>query len=71
MSDGPIETRIGEIGNYYGGLSIKRDGERRYWSIENYDGHGWDEIPADLYDALLNYESARLSSLIDSAKEAK
>lgn len=36
---------IPEIGNYYGGLWVKREGGNDFWSIENYDGHYW--IPCD------------------------
>lgn len=50
---------IGEIGNYYGGLSIKREDGKCYWSIENYDGHEWQEIPQYLYGALALYEKER------------
>lgn len=48
---------IGEIGNYYGCLNAKEEGGRFYWSIENYDGHHWQEIPKYLYDALVKFET--------------
>lgn len=48
---------IGSIGNYYGGLSVKKDGNRMFWSIENYDGDRWEEIPEYLYRALLKFEA--------------
>tara|TARA_R110002020_G_scaffold475890_1_gene713745 strand:- start:18544 stop:18675 length:132 start_codon:yes stop_codon:yes gene_type:complete len=32
---------IGGIGNYYGGLSVNKQGEKFYWGIENYDGTYW------------------------------
>lgn len=53
------ETRdVGEIGNYYGGLSIKEDDGKFYWSIENYCGDNWYEIPESLYlEILKHYEN--------------
>ena len=50
---------IGNIGNYYGGLSIKQEGDKFFWSIENWDGEGWDEIPKHLFDALNKYEDEK------------
>ena len=47
---------IGGIGNYYGGLSIKTEDGKYYWSIENYDGHDWQCIPEKLYRALTAYD---------------
>lgn len=47
---------IGDIDNYYGGLSISREGGRYYWSIENWDGQYWKEIPEYLYVALSKYQ---------------
>lgn len=29
---------IGEIGNYYGGLSVKEEDGLFFWSIDNWDG---------------------------------
>jgi hypothetical protein len=46
---------IGLCGNYYGGLNIKEENGKYYWSIENYSGMEWSEIPKYLYDALLKY----------------
>lgn len=57
----PNEQSIGDIGNYYGGLAVKTEDGKHYWSIENYDGHDWEEIPESLYRALVEYESARQS----------
>ena len=49
--------RIGGIGNYYGGLSLKEDEGKFYWSIEDWSGEDWEEIPKYLYDALLKFEA--------------
>lgn len=48
---------IGEIGNYYGGLKIGRsDTGGFYWSITDYNGDDWEEIPSYLYDALIRFK---------------
>lgn len=55
MKDDIIEN-IGGIGNYYGGLCIKKDTEDKcYWGIENYDGINWKEIPHELFNTLKDY----------------
>jgi hypothetical protein len=52
-----MEREIGNIGNYYGGLHIKKVNDKFYWSIENYDGHDWEEIPESLYNELIKFEN--------------
>lgn len=47
---------IKKISNYYGGLLIKKQGEKFYWGIENYDGTNWDEIDEKLFKELLRYK---------------
>ena len=47
---------IGDIDNYYGGLSVSSADNKFYWSIENWDGYYWKEIPEELYMALLKYQ---------------
>ncbi|NEK84033.1 MAG: hypothetical protein G3W58_22865 [Pantoea ananatis] len=49
--DRPVS--IGGIGNYYGCLSVKKSDGKYWWSIENYDGHNWEEIDKSLYDELM------------------
>ncbi|MCP4370549.1 MAG: hypothetical protein GY797_20915 [Deltaproteobacteria bacterium] len=51
--------KVGEIGNYYGGLSIKEVNGHFFWSIENYNGDDWKEIPRYLYIAIRKYEQER------------
>lgn len=46
---------VGSVGNYYGGLNVKVEGGKPYWSIENYDGDHWDEIPGYLYEAISRF----------------
>jgi hypothetical protein len=71
-SDSPLASPsclprpIGGIGNYYGGLSVKTEGGKHYWSIENYDGDSWDEIPAELFAALNAFEDSRANAKHES-----
>lgn len=53
------QMEVGTIGNYYGCLEIKESGGKYYWSIENYDGHDWEEIPKSLYKQLREFERKR------------
>lgn len=55
-------TYIGDIKNYYGGLSVKEEGGKYWWAIEDHDGYTWDEIPKSLYEALIQYEEKRRES---------
>lgn len=50
---------IGAIGNYYGRLSVKSENGKFYWSIKNWDGHGWEEITKTLYDELIRFENKK------------
>ena len=52
----PIINEVGNIGNYYGGLSVKADNGQYFWSIADYDGEVWQEITKALYDALIEFE---------------
>lgn len=47
------DTQVGKIANYHGGLYVRRTNNVCYWSIENYSGHCWQEIPSALFDELL------------------
>jgi hypothetical protein len=51
----PVE--IPGVHNYYGGLSVKREGGIAFWSVENYDGHYFEVIPDYLYDALMRFRA--------------
>lgn len=44
-----------DVGNYYGCLSVKQEGDCYYWCVENWDGMRWSEIPKELYDALIQW----------------
>jgi hypothetical protein len=50
------EFSVGEIGNYYGGLMLKVDSGKAYWSITNWNGDEWQEIPDYLYFALAKFD---------------
>ena len=41
------------IGNYYGSLRIKKEGNNYYWSITNWDGDHWEQITEGLYYMIL------------------
>ena len=45
-----------EIGNAYGGLEIKEENGKYYWTITGFEGCEWLEIPKSLYDELSKYE---------------
>ena len=47
---------IGGIGNYYGGLEVKKESERFWWSIEDWNGHYWEEITESLYNELVKHQ---------------
>jgi hypothetical protein len=47
---------VGEIGNTVGKLHVKKLNGKCYWSIGDWDGHEWEEIPQYLYDALIKFE---------------
>lgn len=46
---------VGAVGNYYGCLCVKVENGLPYWSIEDWDGHCWEEITPDLYLALMKF----------------
>lgn len=49
---------IGKIGNYYGCLSVVQlTNGKCYWSIEDWEGHNWEEIPQSLYNELIKFEN--------------
>lgn len=54
LSDQPA-YEVGGIGNYYGGLSIRIHEGVPQWSIENWDGHDWEPISLELYQALAKH----------------
>lgn len=66
MAD-PIETlsnykTIGLISNNYGYLHVKHEGAKYYWSIHNWNGFRWEEIPEILYNELIKFEDNRTTS---------
>ena len=50
------QFKVGKIYNYYGNLNVKVEEGRAYWSIEDYSGFEWQEIPDYLYEALVRFE---------------
>jgi len=60
--------KIGKIGNYYGGLFIKKHKGKYYWIIENYDTDfkdisEWEEISEAVYNQLnlIEYNPLKLT----------
>ena len=65
-----METEVGTISNYYGGLSIKKEGRKHFWGIEDHDGETkFEEIPKKLYDALYSFEKNRKSKFKKKTKK--
>jgi hypothetical protein len=51
------EQDIGDIGNYYGCLTVRNNDGVYQWSIENYSGHNWQDIPESLYLELVKFQT--------------
>ena len=51
-----MDREIGEIGSFYGKISVKEEDGKFYWSIEDWNGNGWREIPEYLYAALNKHQ---------------
>ena len=47
---------IGHIGNYYGGLQLKKKKGKYYWGIEDWDDTRWQKIDRVLALNLLRYK---------------
>lgn len=56
-----METRISGICNFYGVLTVKDEEGKYFWSIEDWSGQSWEEIPKTLYDELLKFEAEGLN----------
>lgn len=50
------QYEIGNVGNYYGGLHVKKDGDVYFWSVEDWDGHSWHPISKRLFETLIEEE---------------
>ena len=50
-----MQKVIGGIGNYYGRLEVKKEHDKYYWAIEDWDGFFWEEISESLYKELLKH----------------
>jgi len=50
---------IGGNRDYYDFITVKQEGDKFYWSIEDHSGRRWEEIPGYLYGALIKYEIER------------
>lgn len=54
-----IIENIGGIGNTYGGLNLKSEDGKFFWSISGCFGDDWKEIPESLFNSLLEFENSR------------
>jgi hypothetical protein len=50
------EIKIGNIGNAYGDLRVKKENGKCYWGIENWSCMHWEEIPESLFNTLLEFK---------------
>lgn len=54
--DGNAEFELEDIGNYYGGLTVRRDAEGKcWWEIYGLESCGLQPIPESLYVELLRH----------------
>ena len=49
--------KIGGISNYYGGLGILAEEGKFYWSLEDWNGYNWKEIPEEFYNTLKQFNT--------------
>lgn len=56
-----VITEMDWIGNYYGGLRVKEEAGKYMWSIENWDGDHWQEIPESLYIELIKFSEGEMA----------
>lgn len=68
--------KVGNIGNYYGGLYVQKKENKYYWIIENYDTEfdnleEWEEISENLYNELIGNNKKHITEkeLKKAAKE--
>lgn len=45
------------IGNLYGTLNVKKEKDKFYCAVENWNGFYWIEIPKYLYDSLIRFKN--------------
>lgn len=58
-----MEYKIDEIDNALGGLYLKHETGKHYWSISESGHFAWKEILEFLYKTLLKYERNRIKIL--------
>ena len=60
MCNKEIMYEVGDIRNYYGGLLIKKSGNKYYWKIEDPYSLEWEEIPESLHRELMRMNARRI-----------
>jgi hypothetical protein len=48
--------KVGTITNYYGGLLVKVEGGKAYWSIDSHKDTEWEQIPESLHKELMKFK---------------
>ncbi len=66
MTDGEAYS-IGDIGNYYGRLEVRVVNGVYQWSIENWNGHRWEETSEFLVAELLKH-AEKIASQLERTK---
>lgn len=56
MKNGEILS-VPDVGNYYGGLSVRKVNDLYEWSIRDWDGDNWSSIPDYLAEALIKFSN--------------
>ncbi|AUR97557.1 hypothetical protein NVP1240O_57 [Vibrio phage 1.240.O._10N.261.52.F8] len=51
------DTTICTPGNCNGDLEVAESEGKFYWSVKNWDGYHWSEIPESLYREIIKHES--------------
>lgn len=62
MTEDNVNFDIGEICNYYGRLSVKRENGRCFWGIDDCSEMDYWEIPESLYLELLKHHKNPIQS---------
>lgn len=50
-----VKFTVGKVGKHHNNLYVRREAGKYYWSIEDYDGYEWEEIPETVYRALADF----------------
>lgn len=51
-------TRVGSIGNQYGGFAVKEEYGKFFWCVEDPCGDDWEEITESLYNEIIKFHNS-------------